>query len=524
MALGPFNGRFMSTPAPYTDAFGDTFNDPLGQNAVGGPIGTDQNQGVTNFAIGNGRLTATLNGGQAVDLPISEGFFPVLQQGTLPIGTPIGIGFYDPATQFFYYDLFATSGPENATVNQAVLFGGIPTPNGGLLPGGAQTSFKTWTLTPDLLSTPFPILPATFGSFDVASLFPNATITPVMAVFQDGGTIGVADPLTGAVRSHFLWAAFDIEGQGPAQTSMLVGTAGGFFSEDGSHLNLDQGVRGSIRPEASGPAYTMATELATTPDAAGNQFFGPTLNHFVLSNNETTGPLPAGYTLDAGFLQSQDHQSTTVYGYTALASETATPSGIGAQRSSQTMNGYFAAIGQSYLPSSGFLTPYAITNANGLPTDMSLQTDTTTNTIAAVFNFANVTPADSASDVTGGTTSFGGIGYGRSAYIDDQHLGALDAVDRSLGGNINGNVGLTDQFHSTGFRSFLVSHDVVGDSWLSSQGVTPCTCQYLQWGYWDSTFYWNDPNGPNAGRNENFHVGTWVAGDLTSAAQLNWPT
>ena len=209
-------------------------------------------------------------------------------------------------------------------MDQAVLFGASDAQRRSSA-GGAQTSFKTWTLTPDLLSTPFPILPATFGSFDVASLFPNATITPVMAVFQDGGTIGVADPLTGAVLSHFLWAAFDIEGQGPAQTSMLVGTAGGFFSEDGSHLNLDQGVRGSIRPEASGPAYTMATELATTPDAAGNQFFGPTLNHFVLSNNETTGPLPAGYTLDAGFLQSQDHQSTTVYGYTALASET-TPS------------------------------------------------------------------------------------------------------------------------------------------------------------------------------------------------------
>jgi hypothetical protein len=76
----------MSTPAPYTDASGGVFDQPLLQDSVGGPIGTDQNQGVTNYSIANGRLTATLNGGQPLDLPLSPGFFVVTGTTSTPVG------------------------------------------------------------------------------------------------------------------------------------------------------------------------------------------------------------------------------------------------------------------------------------------------------------------------------------------------------------------------------------------------------------------------------------------------------
>jgi hypothetical protein len=348
----------------------------------------------------------------------------------------------------------------------------------------------------------------------------------MMAVFQNGGTIGVADP-NGIVRSHYLWAAFDVEGQGANQKSMLIGSAGGFFNEDGAHLNLDQSVRGSLRPSADGPVYRVDGGWGTVPDATGNQFFGPNLNDFVIQNNEAAGPnLAAGYTLDDVSIQSQDTQVSSITGYTALATETATPAGIGAPRSSRTMNGYFAALGQSFLPGTGLLTPYAVTNANGLPTDLTLQTDTAANTIAAFFKFTNVTPADQSTDVTSGAIGFGGIAshQGRSAYVDDQHMAALQAEDPALAGNVNGNTGIIgqDQTQIDGFRSFLVSHDVVGTSGLTlPAGSTFCTCQYLQWGYWNSNLRWNDPNGPNQGRTESFYIGTWVAGDLSSVADVD---
>jgi trimeric autotransporter adhesin len=492
------------------------FDQPFAQDAVGGPIGTDQNQGVTNYSIANGRLTATLNGGQPLDLPISPGFFPVTGTTTTPVGSVFGSGYYDPTTQFFTYDLFAIGSSNQVNLNHVVVVGGTPTPNGGLLPGGAQTTFETWNLTPDLLSLGIPTLPAEFSA-----QFPAATVAPMMAVFQDGGTIGVADP-NGAVRSHYLWAAFDVEGQGSNQKSMLIGSAGGFYSEDGAHLNLDQSVRGSLRPSANGQVYRVDGGLGTVPDATGNQFFGPNLNDFVIQNNEAKGPnLAAGYTPDDVSIQSQDTQFTSTTGYTALATQTATPASIGTLRSSRTMNGYFAALGQSFLPGTGLLTPYAVTNADGLPTDLTLQTDTATNTIAAFFKFTNVTPADQSTDVTNGAIGFGGIGYGRSAYVDDQHMAALQAADPALVGNVNGNVGIGGVDQIDGSRSFFVSHDVVGTSGLTlPAGSTFCSCQYLQWGYWNSNFRWNDTDGPNQGRNESFYIGTWVAGDLSSVADL----
>jgi hypothetical protein len=262
--------------------------------------------------------------------------------------------------------------------------------------------------------------------------------------------------------------------------------------------------------------------LGTVPDATGNQFFGPNLDHFVLQNNATVkGTFPSNYQLDSGFIASQDENGTP-YGFTAVASPTTTPSGLGTNRSKQTMNGYFAAMGQSFLPSSGLLTPYAITNATGQPQDMFLKTDPFTNTLVAVFNFANVTPENLPTDVLSGMTSFGGIGFGRSAYVDDQHMAALNGRDPAYIGNINGNTGIGNKLGDQldGFRSFFISHDVVGTSGLLPAGVELCQCQYLQWGYWDSNFRWDDPNGPNMNRNESFHIGTWVAGDLTKVNEV----
>jgi hypothetical protein len=47
------------------------------------------------------------------------------------------------------------------------------------------------------------------------------------------------------------------KGKGKNQKSMLIGSAGGFYSEDVAHLNLDQSVRGSLRPSANGPVYRV---------------------------------------------------------------------------------------------------------------------------------------------------------------------------------------------------------------------------------------------------------------------------
>ena len=491
VVLGPFDGRYMSTPAPYTTDFGDFFNDPAAENAVGGAIGTHNNQGFTNAQISDGRLTinlATPDTTQTlIDLPIQPGNFTVSGPTTTPAPGSLvtGTGFYDPTIGFFYYDLI----PANGTQGQGVIVGGTPTPNGGLLPGGLNVSYEAWNISPDL-STSIPTLPGA-----VASQFPNATVSPMLAVFQAGGTIGVPD-VNNNTDSHYLWAALDIEGQGDSQKSMLIGTSGGFFG-DGGFLYVNQGERGMINPGGGSPVLRINADIGSIPSAgatqtsSSNEFFGPDLNYFALQNNDTAGGNGA-YETDSAFIGAQDFSTAILYGYTALASKTSTPAGLGTNRSSRTMNGYFADLGQSYIPlGTGYQTPYAITNANGLPTDMSLTTDTSTNSIRAILNFADVSPLSSDSVQTG-KISFAGLGYGRSAYVDDQHLAALETINPNLAGNINGDTGLPmDTYHVDGFRSFMLSHDEVGTSGLLPAGVSLCTCDFLQWGYWVSQFRWD---------------------------------
>jgi hypothetical protein len=68
----------------------------------------------------------------------------------------------------------------------------------------------------------------------------------------------------------------------------------------------------------------------------------------------------------------------------------------------------------------------------------------------------------------------------------------------------------------------MVTHQMVsteGEGFLPS-GVHLCVCEHLQWGYWLSEFQWDEADGPNNGRRERFHIGTWVAGDLPDVAEV----
>ncbi|MBO9418148.1 FecR domain-containing protein [Labrenzia sp. R4_2] len=54
-------------------------------------------------------------------------------------------------------------------------------------------------------------------------------------------------------------------------------------------------------------------------------------------------------------------------------------------------------------------------------------------------------------------------------------------------------------------------------------GTTECTCAFLEWGYWGTKLSYDDTGGVLDGANSRkdaFHLGTWVAGDVTNAADL----
>src|SRR5262249_23263459 len=131
------------------------------------------------------------------------------------------------------------------------------------------------------------------------------------------------------------------------------------------------------------------------------------------------------------------------------------------------------------------------------------------------FNFG--IPAGQ-SDITSGQINWGGLGFGRDAYLDDQHMASVSSAVTP--GNLGGTTGISNGNQPDGWRPIMISHDLVGTSGLFPVGVTPCTCEFLEWGYWTGEFHWNDPGGPNNLRTDLLNLGTWVAGDLTSVAQV----
>jgi trimeric autotransporter adhesin len=52
------------------------------------------------------------------------------------------------------------------------------------------------------------------------------------------------------------------------------------------------------------------------------------------------------------------------------------------------------------------------------------------------------------------------------------------------------------------------------NSWMPA-GVTPCACQYLQWGYWTARLETPDPTLTTSLRNDFGSINTWIAGQPT---------
>ena len=65
----------------------------------------------------------------------------------------------------------------------------------------------------------------------------------------------------------------------------------------------------------------------------------------------------------------------------------------------------------------------------------------------------------------------------------------------------------------------VTSGAVPNTSWMPS-GVTPCACQYLQWGYWTGQVPSTATTGLGVARTDRAYINTWVAGQPT----VNVPT
>ncbi len=163
----------------------------------------------------------------------------------------------------------------------------------------------------------------------------------------------------------------------------------------------------------------------------------------------------------------------------------------------------------------------------------SVQTDPVSSRVAATFTGTD--PFTSAqSDVNSMVLQFGslpasGSNCSRSTFIDNNLYGALESPNTPSQITVTTSPGQTTTMVLPLFNSatnsssspqlaMVTSATVPNNSWMPA-GVTPCSCQYLQWGYWTGRVQTLTPTAQGF-VNEFGAINTWVAGQPT----VNMPT
>jgi trimeric autotransporter adhesin len=310
-------------------------------------------------------------------------------------------------------------------------------------------------------------------------------------------------------RVTTLQASVAINGTGASQTSaFLIMTGNIIYSSANSALEVQGVSRGTVMTSAS-TQTSIYTGGLSVPDANGNNLFGGnTISGFVL--NQNTDAVGAGGTLvQLASACTVGISACTNYGFNQPATATALPSGIGATRTALTETGYFGGI----IKAGG--TPVALNGAT------AIQTDPTSSRVAAVFSGSDpFTAAQSGINSLvlqfGSLPSQGQSSRSRSAFIDNNNFGALE--NPYVASTLNGRALPT--INSTTGSNFAPSLGMVTSTTVPNainsilpSGVTPCACQYLQWGYWTGTVA--ETNSSNTAVNR-YDVGyTWMAGQPT---------
>jgi hypothetical protein len=414
-----------------------------------------------------------------------------------------------PDGDFFFADTVATGGDD------VFFFGGTP----------VSPTFFAPTPTPQILA--FNILPDyTLGSGSQGQTIPflpsfaggtlaNPVVSPLYVVTQPNQTFGnfnaISNPNGTVPRT--LQASLAINGQQGNQTAALVVSTGEFVTSTTSgNVTYEADVRGVYMPGGTSPLVHVASGATAVPDGTGNSLFGSSsIDGFVIDSNQ----LNANDQLISSTANSSQIgvvNGTTNFAFNQPVLATTLPTGVGTNRSLPAELGYFGGIAEN-----GAGHPYVLTG------DLVLTPNVTNSTFSAIF--AGTDPFTQASSgVTSVVIPFGtvsGTDHARSTIIDNNIFGATENYTVPVQITTPGGATITYPTGSSGASTYptaaMVSSGTVpgaANSLFQAAGATPCTCQYLQWGYWEANLPATNQGGPSNSVQSSY-INTWVAGQPT---------
>ncbi len=408
--------------------------------------------------------------------------------------------------------------------------------------GGTAHNFGTpsgkvylFDLTPDVVAnSPAPFSSA--GSMPVQGFVPGETsVSPLALLTKDSNPesrdvwlqtslyIGGTSGEDGYDQQSFVNIAL---GGIDSETGGLIGARRG-----GAHVDIDPGY--SLYPNEGceecnnlvavdsypydGPtreslAFTGDIASRASPDE--DHFLGTDDPNFVIGFDTTEGGtqnIGRDIPLDPSSTPVQDQSGSTYH--VGVGFDSFQP----AEQQDGTFQGY--AVGMVELVSLSDPNVVASKSAG----DFTIGFNKTANTLWAnltVFDVQHTDPATGSYEL-----DFGDVETfeNRSAYIDDQHYAAIESgaqVSKGDGAQVT-------QYDYTSATSYLVSGDQLGvtnffpETFEADEyGNRPfCTdCSFIKWGAWGTRVAFGDEEGSEYV--DNVHLGWWVAGDITSAVDL----
>ena len=120
-------------------------------------------------------------------------------------------------------------------------------------------------------------------------------------------------------------------------------------------------------------------------------------------------------------------------------------------------------------------------------------------------------------------------GYAHSTHVNNQIYAATEDPNDQAQITVTSPSGATTTTNLPTYASgstlyprlaMVTSGTVPNNSWMPA-GVTPCSCQYLQWGYWTGQAGIPNAAGTNYSRLDVAAINTWIAGTPTPVTDIN---
>jgi hypothetical protein len=426
-----------------------------------------------------------------------------------------------PDGSFFYANMTFNSsvlGVDNSSVNAPLfIMGGTPVAQSFFQPSPTQ-QILAFSLQPDFAlangsqQQTIPFLPSFAGGTQA-----NPVVSPLYIATQANSAFGSFNAVSNPTGTSpfFLQSSLAINGQGASQTAAFALTTGGFSTSSTFGSVVAGGpLRATFMAGGTSPLAHVGSSVTTVPDGNGNSLFGGnTISGFVLDQNKSGGDTGAGFsTATANAFQVGVAGSSTPYGFNQPALAASLPSGVGVNRTSSVQSGFFGGL---------------MTTATGLPYVLGGQTNVTTNasnsTVGAVFVGTTDPSVPNQTGISTMTLPFGsqsGRNFGRSAFIDNNIYGATESANTPVQITTTGGATISYPTDSSGASAFpslaMVTSATVPNAanGLLPAGVSFCSCQFLQWGYWTGHIPASNQGGPS-NTTQSAYINTWLAGTPT---------